>query len=132
MGERIVLSQREGRSDHQHMFAFRQTAERRKAVSAGQCQTVRARDRRLPIVVYEHTGVDCVRQRLPHRVARRAEQHRTRISGNAALVKQAAHQGGGNFVHRRKSFRFMGLRRPVIGYRFIIHQRPVKCISTFR
>ena len=99
MGERIVLRQRKGRRDDQHMPALGQVFERGEAVCPVQRKAFRAVQRGLAAVVHKAAGVHRVRQQAAHRIARGAEQHRPRPGGYAALVKQAADQGGSHIIH---------------------------------
>ena len=104
MEERVLLREAERRREHQHMTAFRQRLQRGEAVGLVERKALRAIERRLPVVMYKIALFHCIRQRIPHRVACRTEQHRTRVSGNTAFVKQAANKGGSHIVHFRSPF----------------------------
>ena len=104
MEERVLLREAERRREHQHMTAFRQRLQRGKAVVLIERKALCSRKLRLPLVMHKIALFHCIRQRIPYRVARRAEQHRTRVSGNAAFVKQAANKGGSHIVHFRSPF----------------------------
>ena len=132
MSQRVALRQRERRCDDQHMRALGQVFQRSEAVCAVDRKALRPRKRRLFFAVHKAAGVHSRGQRIAHRVARRAEQHRTHPGGKAAFIKQAANQGGGNSIHHRKSFRSTGAEHPHFHYTFIIQQAYANCISIFR
>ena len=90
MGQCVVFGKHERRGYHQHLLALRQGAKRRKAIALLECNAFRARQRRLPIVVHKIARIHGFGQLVPHRIARRTEQHRTREGGKTTFVKQAA------------------------------------------
>ncbi len=81
------------------MLAYRQTLERSKTIFAFQRKAFCAGQRGFPPVMHKIAGVHRRRQTVPDCIACGAEQHRTRICGNAVFIKQAADKGGRNFSH---------------------------------
>ena len=132
MGEGVRLGQRDRRSDDQCMRALTQVFQRGKAVCRVERKALDACNGRLPVVVHKAARVHRIGQQAAHRIARRAEQHRTRPGGEAAFVKQAANQGGSNMIHAENPSVPQGQKSPHFHYRFIIHQAYVNCISIFR
>ena len=104
MEERVLLGECERRGEHENVAAFGQVCQRGEAVFLVKRKALRSRKLRLPLVMHKIALFHCIRQRIPYRVARRAEQHRTRVSRNAAFVKQAANKGGSHIVHFRSPF----------------------------
>ena len=132
MEQSVLLGQCKRSRQHQNVLALRQRSQRGKTICGIERDVLCAGNGRLPVVVRKEARLYRIRQRIPHCIARSAEQHRTRKGRNAAFVKQAANHDGIYFIHRRNPFVSQGSYDQIFRYSFIIQQYAANCIIIFR
>ena len=132
MEQSVLLGQCKRSRQHQNVLALRQRSQRGKTICSIERNVLCAGNGRLSVVVRKEARLHRIRQRIPHCIARSAEQHRTRKSGNAVFVKQAANHDGIYFIHRRNPFVSQGSYDQIFRYSFIIQQYAANCIIIFR